>query len=628
MKYINIPLNAEEIESLHRYFGFRHAEMNVLGDLEPRKIENMQKSGWSINASSKDIEQLINDFVNVYGVIYNQGDIDSSGILYRGTSRSIASNIREDKENTEIISTTTDENIAKTFCEYGNATIMRIRTSEGLPHLYAEEFKEENSKNEQEVLILPFSKVKQAEFSSNWNGYTYYNATLEKGELPEIATQELEYLKQQCIQEFDDYLEQVSKYNRLNEIGESLFNKISRQGIDKEELNYLLEKREQNREERYAMHEKITEYKNNFSRMLKGLCRQREIKIDKQKEDVIENVKKEAEKREKNRQQLLDREIRNLKLQIDVESELLYNDLSTYINTFNEYVERYKTVSASLGLQHSRNQHIELEIKRKFEEIQAKIQENYNQKNAEIENKDEQYLILKKEKDTLSDVRKMIEVMPELLEKFDEEGFKEIKYNLNRNVQELIYKQEMRKLQMEKDETLQEKQSIFEKIFVGSKLKDAKLQNIESKMQLARREKEIRNPDNRVREMLQDIYNCAYKNFNGQLTLEMEEIVRSIRKNFQNIPTEPALRENAIKANEVKALIVVENKKRDIFKKNEIKDIQAETDKLNSKENKTVARQWSQLNNVFFQIKTQVENIYKKLIGQDVIEQNKSYYER
>ena len=91
-------ISKKEIGSVERYLGFQHTSINILGDLSPKAYENLTKSGWYLPSSIEDVKQAIEDFVNVYAVMYKEtkyrisnGQTRSFNNLVRGTSNKRAS---------------------------------------------------------------------------------------------------------------------------------------------------------------------------------------------------------------------------------------------------------------------------------------------------------------------------------------------------------------------------------------------------------------------------------------------------------------------------------------------------------------------------------------------------------
>ena len=134
-------------------------------------------------------------------------------------------------------------------------------------------------KNEEEVLILPFAKVKRIEHTSDWNGFSYYDMLLEKEELPELEMKDIEILKDKCLSNYEVHIENIEKYNLLHDEIEFLYMKDKRT-IDREDKSAIYEKLRECWDKSSEYREKIDNYLHDFSKMLKASCRQKEIEID------------------------------------------------------------------------------------------------------------------------------------------------------------------------------------------------------------------------------------------------------------------------------------------------------------------------------------------------------------
>ena len=94
MKNIKIPLTEDEIKAIQAYSGYKHAKINIIADLQPEKIDNLSKKGWDLEISREELKKLIEEFINIYSVIYKQGEYELSTTLYRGTTKDEVKNYK------------------------------------------------------------------------------------------------------------------------------------------------------------------------------------------------------------------------------------------------------------------------------------------------------------------------------------------------------------------------------------------------------------------------------------------------------------------------------------------------------------------------------------------------------
>lgn len=104
-------------------------------------------------------------------------------------------------------------------------------------------------------------------------------------------------------------------------------------------------------------------------------------------------------------------------------------------------------------------------------------------------------------------------------------------------------------------------------------------------------ERQENNPENRVRKMLENLYETSIEELNGNFTPEMKETISGIRSSFTNLPSEEELIKNANENFVKKQLIPVNEKgkkkreKTRLEEENEFIKYQLETKKFKSNNN-------------------------------------------
>lgn len=595
-----LPTEEDVKKSLDRYFGFMHAKINALGDFNLSKITTMQDKGWYMKSSKEEMEQLINDFVNIYGYIYKEGETEYRGRLIRGTTTDELRQMENGKEIATILSTTTDENIAKRFCEYGKAALIRIGTSKNLPYVYVEHLKDENLEEEDEVLILPFSKVRSSEFTSDWNGYKYYDVTLEKAELPEISDERLEELREKCIEGYEEFENQIKEYKEFS----YSYERIMQMSLDDEEKRIASEKKE-------SLIENIHNYKSQFQEMLKGMCRQREKDIDLQKEAEEKAIKEERKRQEELRLKRLEEGIEQFKESISNDTAIIQQNAEGNVSDLFKTINKYRNISNTLGIETFNSQNLEYDIQARLGYITDGLKEEVVEQNPNIE-----YGKLEDRLQNYEGAKDLLQEMPELLKSYDENSMADLKTNLNQKVQGIIYKTTFNRLNTEKQTALLQKDTFLNKLLGKTALKEAQIKNIEAKMEYARRKAEV-SKTNRVREMLSEMYECAYKFNGGNLTPEMIEIEENIRKVFSNLPAKTSFEEQALSNQASELPVIVPKTKPFNWLRNgqEVKRLNNETLGINEEiENinvpvKQVINQNSNLTSIYSQYNSILEEV-------------------
>ena len=559
-KSYNLQLTEEEIKAIQDYTGYMHARMNAIADLKYDKLKTLQQDGWYMNMTTEQLEQMILKFVQVYSAIYKAGSRDARGRLYRGTSQSEIKAIQNGKHVKSVISTSLEEDIAKNFTPYGKeAAILRIRTEKDLPYLYVEPLKEEGKRKEEEILILPFTRVKKIERTSDWNGYAYYDATLEKEELEEIPKKELETLKVQLIENYDYYKEQVEECIGLENSIEYVYMSLRQNDLSKEDKQYLSEQLDEKSSRYTELRRDIDEYQTQFSKMLKGMCKEKELEIDKQQEVEDEKIKAQQKEKQEEKRKQLETEMKSLEDEIQYEKLNIAEILEEYVRKMEANADKYQRIAEDLKVGYFMNppfrilENIEA-IKRKLKEDMTEEKEKEEKKQEKQENEEDKddrtqlekkYQKLLEERQQLVDIKQMMRSFPEYIKEHDRESFQQIKANLNTKIQEMITKERIGHLQIEKQQILQEKESKLQRLFYGTTLKEQKIANINAKMELEKRQAGTRNPENHVGIMMANLYDCSAQDLGGKFSPEMLEVIHAIRRNFDNLPNEEMLTRQA-----------------------------------------------------------------------------------
>ena len=394
-KSYNLQLTEEEIKAIQDYTGYMHARMNAIADLKYDKLKTLQQDGWYMNMTTEQLEKMILKFVQVYSAIYKAGSRDARGRLYRGTSQLEIKAIQNRKHVKSVISTSLEEDIAKNFTPYGKeAAILRIRTEKDLPYLYVEPLKEEGKRKEEEILILPFTRVKKIEHTSDWNGYAYYDATLEKEKLEEIPKKELETLKVQLIENYDYYKEQVEECIGLENSIEYVYMSLRQNDLSKEDKQYLSEQLDEKSSRYTELRRDIDEYQTQFSKMLKGMCKEKELEIDKQQEVEDEKIKAQQKEKQEEKRKQLETEMKSLEDEIQYEKLNIAETLEEYVRKMEANADKYQKIAEDLKVGYFMNppfrilENIEA-IKRKLKEDMTEEKEKEEKKQEKQENEED-----------------------------------------------------------------------------------------------------------------------------------------------------------------------------------------------------------------------------------------------
>lgn len=553
-----LPLAEEEIDAIREYAGMTHIKINCIADLDYRKMQVLQNKSWDTNMTTKELKENIQTFVNLYSAIYKAGTKGPRSTLYRATNKQQIEEIERKKEIASFTSTSLKEECAKSkdFAGDGKeAVILRLREDDDLPSLYIEPYKKDTGLGEEEELILPFTKVKKIQYTSNWNGYTYYDATLEKETLEEVPREELETLQFQLLEGYESYRKQAVECIRLEDDYQYISMELERNDLSRERKEHLSEQLNEKSSRHAELSKSVKEYQKQFKKMIKGMCKEKELEIDKQREEVKRKEIAERQKQDEEHFRQLETDIVNLEHQIKNGKTIIVDMLEQYIGEMESTSQQYRTIAEDLKVGYSQNLHFRvLEI---FQNIKRKLEtekENKEEQEQQEENEDYKtrrhklqvrYGNLFQQREQIVQIQQIMQEIPQYIREYEKQSFQEIKANLNTKVQGMITKARVTHLQTQKQQVLQEKESRLQKIFYGTTLKEERLANIEAKIDLERKQALTRNPGNSVGVMMANLYDCSAQDLNGEFQPEMVETIYAIRRNFDKLPNEQMLAEQA-----------------------------------------------------------------------------------
>lgn len=570
-----IELTDEEQKAIYDYVGFQHAKINYLADISAERWESLKRSGFDNDISSRNIEEMINEFVNLYSAILKQGHQNPISIK-RAFGIKEARYLQNKKETKSFLSCTSNKEILGVFGEYDEKSIIRIKTSKGVPYLYLEQYKKE--RDESEYIILPFSKISNMQEISKYDNITYYSLELEKGELPDIEIQQLENTKKECIQEYDDYQENVKLYFKLSQNIESLYERLKRPIEELEERKDISKILDEKIEERSKIYETIDIYKKKFSTMLKGFCRQKEKDIEQQKiqqqKEAEEKERKLQEEKEKEKRQQEERE-KNIRQE---KCKEVCTNISEQLNKLEDESKYFQEIANKLKIGYTKN--IKSTDLNELKTLQLGIEK----------------MLMKDDSLYSSEINYRMEQFPNIINEYVIQANKEIKANLNFKVQNLISQIKLQNLETQKLYITEQNVTWLQGLFGAEKLKQVRLENIDAKIKLVQKEGQNRNPKNSTKVMLQNLYDCAIEQCGGNFTNEMKEIWNNIITIFNKsnvVQQTPIEQSNG-------ALVLYEQKRFGPFKtKKEIEKIDRDTQSVIYKTN--------QLSNTFSSYKVDRE---------------------
>lgn len=550
--YENIKITPEEKESVKRYLNFYHAGINLLGDLGPSTYFNFKTQGYHLPKSETDLRKSIDDFVNIYSVMYKKTkNREYSTKVYKGTSKEHVK--RLDDETKTFFSTTDKLDIAKRFCKPGDSALLKINIEKGVPILDAEEYREFDSAIESEYIVAPFCKIAKKEIFGRTGALDYYDLTLTKPILEEKEQDELDQLYEKVIIEYPQKVKDIEQYGELLEI----INQLQKEARDAEKAgnNEKLKDISQKKSHASKAVSKLltitsaSDLSTNLQDLLKGLCKQKELQVDRAVEFIEENKKiaeeqkrleierQEAEKRENERLQKVNEmssKISHTPKKID---KLLFTISSTYNQLlsnekFGKDIANRLGVDLSIILNNITIGNKISEIKKNLDTIKQKCHDTNITNALELEDISDIWKEIMPLLDGVTYSGELTRDFPDIVNSHKIQVNNDIKRNLYEKVHRVLQNARIQKYTREQENIADEKVGFFGRIIGKDVLKEEKLRNVRLKIkQIKTSNPEVRTKYS-VQDMLAEIYASAITEFEGQFTPEMAELFTAIRSTY------------------------------------------------------------------------------------------------
>lgn len=542
-----LKISEEEIAALEHYTGFEHTRINLLCNMDPEIIESLSKDGWLMIKDKEELEKYIDRFTNIYSAMYkNSKNGYHPTRLVRGTGISDVERLRGVAN--QYLSTTRSIEVAKTFTHVKDPAIVYLDMEDGVPAIDMDKYHSENARSEEEVLIAPFCRVVENKLYSKFDGYTFYNVKVAKPELKEKSQEDLESLQNKVINSFEDNLELIEEYQQLKDDIEIINERLQAAtvtGADKEDIKYLEDELFKKREKFFEVTNNVNDYKNSLRGLLEGKCRQREIEIDKAKEEIDKyNLKEQEETKKKVEEEIRQGQIGktndhitdtiNNSKELGASLDAIYEDLL-------KTDEKSRIMAESLGTPYKSRSEIG-DISKKIEgikEILAQSEKNANEQKLDVQDKDiskdiaiEKDSEVSKYSSSIIEAQRLVQSIESYGEEFSDEEFLNIKEEVYKKAMSLIKEAKTSKLNGLKEEIQNRKVGLFGRLLGKEKLRQAELKNIELKIEAENSKKpDLRFNDFSVRTTLAIVYN-AKEELGEENGHNLSDFYNKIKENF------------------------------------------------------------------------------------------------
>ena len=527
-------LTKQEIGSVKRYLGYSHTGINLLSDFDPKIYDSLRSEGWLLPENAEDVKHNIEDFVNIYSAMYKESSYRiKPHNLVRGTS-----NKRVHEMNGSVpqfLSTSTDENIAKTFTKYGDGALVYFSIDGDVPFLYTSPFLNEYSKDEHEVLLAPFceAKITYENHSNNTYGFSSYGVTVTKSPLEKVDEEELKNLQEEVINRFSQNMAEIRQLLDLEVQLNSLDRYYYQSEGNPQEQADILEARKTAQDKYNVFKSSTSDYKNKLQRLLKGLCKEKELEIDQAKEMVNEDRQRKKEEQEKRK---TDEERKNLISNISKRfsqnpsiSAKLQSNIETSYKRLVDLQNNMNSMAHAFGI------HLNMESPACIEELIGIIKQNIQTISDKISNLPlNENTSLEDAKQISSDFTPLLDglnygldtssIFPDIEDLYNQQLNDSFKQKLYYRVQQVLQNARLQKYTQEKFELQNEHIGFIGKLLGKEYLMEERLKNVNLKIQLAKSPIPELQDEPHVRDMLADIYICANKDLDGNFTEEMKSL--------------------------------------------------------------------------------------------------------
>lgn len=549
-----IDISIEEKESIERYLGFKHTNINILGDFDPETYEKLSKR-WRMPQKSEEIISDIKDFVNIYAAMYKESKNTSQVRgLVRGTSNK---RVHEMKNGVnQFLSTSTDEDIAKTFTEYGDGALVYFNVDRQVPFLDTSMYKSEDTRDEHEIILSPFCKtaITSEQKASDEYGYSYYQVSVQKADLVEKSKEELEDLQEEVVGGLSQNIEDMKEFFYVRDKLEYLYERASHMQGDPD-LKYLLEERSHMQKKYNKLYDKTHDFRDKLQTLLKGMCRQKEIEIDKAHELINEEAQRKKAEREakaaEERKLAFERiaEEKRIFAVTGISSKIAMNPQNalslqdkisaTYEgfvrseNTLNSIAQKFG-ISIEGGTSNLSIQKLVTDIGKNIQDIDERVKGTKVDLNTTLEDAQEASRVLTPLLDGISYGNEIANDFPEINKLYKQQLNDKLKKELHGKVEQAINQAKVQKYLQERDAVQNEPIGFFGKLTGKEKLRAEKLRNLDLKIELARSSTDKEQEHYSVREMLADMHVCATMELGGQFTPEMRQVYDLMKSTFKD----------------------------------------------------------------------------------------------
>lgn len=636
---LKLKITEDERFAVGNYTSAFHSTMNGLIGFNMRNYIESNNRGWhliGVDSQEKKTDAEIGEEVLSYfeksALIYsamlkNSHKQKAPYSLVRGTSVKEAEALREGIAVDRILSTTTDEDVAKgRFTDPKGPAVLRISVAEDVPFIDINEFMKDEDRNgferEKEYILAPFAKVTGARLLSNWDGYKFYSVGLAKPEMRPFADGEKGTLGSDIKSNFAEMIRKGKQFIYVSDKWEILNERMKRT-TNQEERSDIREEQAKLMNEYSALSKEIRAFEEKMHNYAQGLFAEREKEIT----EAIELVEQDearirAEKLEETKKQIREQRTTAIKEGIPRLSEI-DKVPSSYVSTYESLKAEEKTyadMARTLGIQFDLQlptQDIDSllryiakniqDIKTRVEDIKGKNFEDDDEL-GEAASKISSYNI------KAECVRRHGSKAYEITQEYRDEALFDTKKGIDGRVQEIIKSTKLQLIAMKRSEIEGRRISFWGRLRGLDKLQEAELRNLNLEEEIVKKTVTVEKPDYSVHDSLAELRAFSRRELDGLATEEMIQFNNVVRRYFGVDDSEIERRADTKLRTSMPT--VIEPKKRRMSTAKKIERANARTQSLQVELLDTKNAPRPQNNNSFVSRKSNAINRFVKVLNQ------------
>lgn len=548
-----VQITDEERKAVANYLESGHAQMNALISFDIKQYFTLSSRGWLLagldNYENKEevgseILSQIEELANIYSAMYkNMYDVEGPTKLMRGTSAHEAQKLTAGETYDRILSTTTNETIAKSFGEAHAPAFLRIKVGDDIPFINVTEFMgaENLNRDEEEFILAPFTKIKSATFSSRYNGYTYYDVSLEKTQMRPFEEGEKENFANTIKSEFLHILELGKTLKKLEDEYERLLRNISTTQ-DREDRIYMSQRRSEIVEQISEVNPKIKEFTSIMKEYIQGRC------VEKEKEylqayeicraedlRIMQEERKAAEEQRRksgiidfaNRVKKFNQDSQKTPEILNKQYQELLNEESTYANfaqrlgiPYDSYLDK-KIIQQNLA-----------QVTNNVIEMGRRILTIKIDKESTMPEVEDALTMIIDYNTSLTNSYRMGVGLSDIVSEYGKENLKTTKKATDERAQQILKNVKLRLLERKKQEIEGRKISLIGRLRGLDKLKTIELEGIKMEMQILKSTPIQTKTSYSIKDTLSDVRAFSMRELSNQMTEDMQFFENTVKEFF------------------------------------------------------------------------------------------------